>query len=972
MVSTSLTGLTTLVVNAQDDAGVTKPGKGIPTRVDDSELRAAIAEAKKMGLTVDEKTKELVVDAKDTTTESDKIKADYSVQAKAIKEAVATYKAAKEKYDTEKAQYDKDYAQYEKDLKKYNDNVAGQLDDANPKNPLQPDYLANEQPYKLDENRNSLSKVSGDVSGKITDPSKMPAGTLYNSDNAKIVTIKDASKPITVTWKNVGKDTKSKKSLDVTVQYSNFALTNVDTFPQGNGSYLAVYSNYVDNVSLMNIDSVDQKVTFSYSDSGKAYDKNYYLTSGSQNYGLGAAEFSFPVDKVKATYLNKTTYIRPELQDVYGPAKNKHSQGFRGKDNTDQPEGISDNSPEALTKLGVSYFVSNGATIAVGISGINGNDPHNTNAYSAYDHLMISDNTVADTIIKPVAPVKPKAPGKPKLFANLTNLLSMPNVNKDVETGNVEGNPEGSANKQVFMKGDKMTYALSTSALPAGREKLKSLGFSDTLPKGFKYDEFKAFDKSGKDVTDQIKDVKVKDGVITGSYTGFNDDLNKPFDVPTIDLYGTANADNVKLENKFELLVDGDPYESNKVENPTDNTNVKKDVQLGNTTGLDGTSIDGKTVVKGQELTYALKGKDLAANRAADITSMEWTDTLPENVDFKEFKVFDGTTGEDITEQFKNTGKDKDIHIVAQPEAIKNANADKKNAYKVPVVKFYVVANEDGVAFENTAKFKVNENEVESNTVKNQTPEFNPVKHDLDEHGNDIDGHDVKPGSTINYNIDWDMTGMKDVAISQEMMDKGISISDDYDETKLDVDDDVKNNVSIELKDDEDKATDDEKNKPSVDETIDNSDDDKAIESEKKAKSETDQDTAKDPDVEQPEDGLIVGEGTADKFDMNDVNVAWDDKMGKLVVSARDTREFLKKYAGKVLVIKFSPRVKADATGTVDNIATQNTFGNDKDTNKVSNNITPDAKPVEKELSHTGSTSFISRVIDSIKNILTK
>lgn len=939
--TTSFTGITTLTVNANTKPSeTTTSGKGIPTKPKDDKLQAAVAAAKKLGLKVDENTKELVVDAKDTASKKLSIEADYAVQVKSINDAVNSYKSLK-------TQYDKDYDQYEKDLKKYNDDVAGQLDDANPQNPLQPGYLANEQPYKLDDNRNSLSKVSGDVSGEITDPTNMPAGTLYNSDNAKIVTIKDASKPVTVTWKNVGKDLKSKKSLDVTVQYSNFELNNVDTFPQGNGSYLAVYSNYVDNVSLMNIATVDQKVSFSYSDNGKAYDKDYYLTSGSQNYGVGAAEFSFPDEKVKATFLNKDTYIYPELQDVYGPAKNKHNKGFRGKDNTDQPTGIGDDTPEALSKLGVSYFVSNGATITVGISGINHNDPHNTNAYSEYDHLMISDNTVAGTINKPVAPVEPK---KPNLNANYTNLLSIPKVTKDVDYGTVKGNPDGSDSNKIFMKGDKMTYSLSASALPAGREKIKTLGFSDDLPEGFKYESFKAFDKEGKDVTNDLQDVKVKDGKITGSFTNFNNDLNVEYDVPIINIYGTASKDNVTLKNKYDLLVNGDPYTSNEVETPTEGNKVNKKVEGGSTIGLDGTSIDGKTVVKGQDITYAIEGNDLPANRATNITSMEWTDKLPENIEFKDFKVYDGTTGEDITDNFKNNGKNKDLDIVANADALKDANANKTKLYKVPVVKIHAVANKDGVVLENTAQWKVNGTPVDSNKVHNQTPDYNPVKTDVDDQGNNIDGKEVKPGSVLHYTIDWDLTKLTNVAITQDILKQDLSLKDDYDETKLAVNDDVKKSVTVDLKD-----NDDEEVSSDGAQTKSNDDTSKAA-----AQAKTTETKEK---VGGSDDVVIIDKGTADKFDMNDVDVTWDDKAGMFSITPKDNAEFLKKYAGKMLEVNFNPTVKEDATGTVENMATQGTFGDNKDTNKVINDITPDAKPQEKELAHTGSNNLISKIL---------
>jgi fimbrial isopeptide formation D2 family protein len=316
----------------------------------------------------------------------------------------------------------------------------------------------------------------------------------------------------------------------------------------------------------------------------------------------------------------------------------------------------------------------------------------------------------------------------------LKDLLVLPNVKKDVVSG--DGTAKTTADKQVFMKGENLTYKLSASALPANRiDDMKKMVYQDKLPDGFDYQSANAADSTGKDVSDQF-DFDVKDGTFTATakaslLSSANQDKAKDFEVPTIELHGIANKDDVTLKNTYGLFLNDGEYDSNPVENPVKDIKVKKDVQRGETTGLDGQSIDKQTIAKGQVVTYPLSGDDLPANRATDVKSLVWQDKLPDTISYQSFKVFDGTTGEDITKNFKNEGQGNDVKIVADDTILKTLNQDKTKVAKLPVVKLYAQANQAGVTIDNTAQLLINDKPRETNKVHNDTlkPEVKNLPH---------------------------------------------------------------------------------------------------------------------------------------------------------------------------------------------------------------------------------------------------
>lgn len=969
-VSSSFMGVTTLAVNAQDNSDVVKASKGISTKVDDSELQAAITAAKKQGLTVDEKTKDVTVSAEDTKKTSDDIKADYAKQAKDINEKTAKYKAEKDAYDKIK-----------------NDAGSSVIDSNKLINNLK---LGQEKNAKM-----SLHNLSSDVTNSGVKSVDDNYKTYPNYTGARVFsTIANSTQDVVLTNNQKGAD----MSTDVTYGgLENSSVTDengkkhtiakierhitlkvTDDYNKNEPATLVIGNNPTDLAEYSHGEMTVQD---------KFYDENgtqihlsgsgNYITVSSLNasYQVSLTDGTIVKDSKQVHHLEKARGIGDDVKPrtLLGSSVKDHSDGWLYSDKTNESWPAQEGTTWDVSKGNWDDSSSKYQYFGTGVLQIFGDDV----SYQ-FDTKTGSPVTDGDEAWAQMSTVMPKteikAPVKPDLSANFTNLLSMPKVNKDVDFGTVNGNPSGSADGQSVVKGDELTYSLHASDLPAGRGKYTKVGYKDKLSDGFTYKSFKVFDTEGKDVTKNWKATNNKGTIeILENPTHANDDLNKDYKLATVDLYGTAGKDGVKLENTFDLILDDNDFPSNKVVTPTIKDTVKKDVVIGDPNTPDGTSVDGKNVLKGQHISYTFKNADLPANRAFTVSDMGIKDKLPDEVDFLNFKVFDGKTGKDITNQFTNKGKGKEFDIVAGKDALASANADKKSAFKRPIFKINVVSNKDGVSFDNTAQSILNKDTETSNKVHNEVPKLAPTKEDFDENGNNIDGKEVKPGSTVNYILGMDLTGITNTAVSSDMLEKGLSISDDYDETKLDVTEDVKKNLTGEISPIDDES-DSNKSSDGKNSSSDKSSSD-SNSSSKNAKSSTQSTTNNSTtgnNSSTNEDVDMISKGTAKKFSMDDVQVSWDDKAGKLVISARDTKDFLNKYAGYKINFKFSPIVKADATGTLENTAIQNSFGDNTNTNKVTNDITPDAKPEEKELSHTGTTNKFGELFQNIMNLLNK
>lgn len=911
--------------------------KGLKVTPDATDLNKAVKEAQDAGLTVDTKTEIKDVKVSDIPKEKQSAEQGYATQAKEIREKTA-------EYNNKMAEYKKLLSEYEATASK----VPTDRDDSNQNGLNLNGGVSKNKDWRFmmsgsrDDVRNATLTVVANksMSAKEAEHHYLKKGSIIRwNDNTQMTQEKGktGSKYDGSIYDNGG-----------SVVLTNVGIlqdgTNVNVRLTGDKSFLVAPhepnqdgGQRTGKIIVDSQDDLNLKIEL-LDDNGDAlsvWQGNFFSDIDIPNHG-----YEQNID-FKNAQENGIAIVDNNLNVLDGYTLRAKKEG----DNHDSNK---------FSIMTVTYGKSN--SIRIFNSG-----PVKSDGYEEHSMRMITPLFGQQLNVDIANP--PAKPEKPQISAKLTSLNYQPEVVKDVDAGTNKANIDGSANGKTFIVGDKMTFTFQTTTLPAGRETYKTLAYTDELPDGFKFADAKAFDKDGKDVSDQVK-VTEKDGKLTVAFTdaaikAINADTKKDYILPTITVHGTAAKDGAKLTNTVSLDVDGQPFKSNKVEPVVKDIAAHKNVEAGMKDTATGESVNGKAVVKGQALTYELTTDDLPANRATNVTKFAWSDELPKYVDFAGFKVVNAA-GEDVTDQYENTGDGKRKFAI-NLKSVDALNADKTKAYKTDTVLIYTNANQDGVNFKNTAKLTLSDQGKTTETVENRTPNYHPEKKDVDEKGNSIDGKNVKPGDTIHYQIVGDLTDMTDIALSKDAInEQTFGLSDDYDETRLDVTDAVQKDFNIELVKPETESTDDKAGANKSDDKADaNKSDDKADANNSDAKAD-----AKDGDT------IFIEKGTATKFDMNDVDVNWDLKNGKWTVTPKDQLSFLQKYAGYEIVANFNPIVKDGATGVIENVATQTTFGDDKETNKVKNPIsehnviekTTEVK--EKQLPNTGSNGPLQRVVN--------
>ncbi|KAA8369337.1 cell surface protein [Leuconostoc mesenteroides] len=249
--------------------------------------------------------------------------------------------------------------------------------------------------------------------------------------------------------------------------------------------------------------------------------------------------------------------------------------------------------------------------------------------------------------------------------------------------------------------------------------------------------------------TDKQQILKVDDNWVYNThgqiYTKFTN-TNKQPTAPTPPKAPTEPAEPTPLKGTYGLthfIVTPEP---------------KKDVDAGQNAGDKDGSDNGKSVIKGDELTYSLKTTDLPADRTDDMKTIKYVDTLPKEVDYKSTKVYSKDGKTDLTKYFKISYDKKTRMFTAEANAdyLKLINADKTKAFELPIVDVYAIANTSNAKFDNTYDIWENDSKTGSNTVENTTPEIKPKK-DVEsgeakgDSDKSIDGDEIKNGQEITY-----------------------------------------------------------------------------------------------------------------------------------------------------------------------------------------------------------------------------
>ncbi|MDC2817306.1 hypothetical protein PO181_09990 [Leuconostoc suionicum] len=770
--------------NIDNQATSSNAAKGTDVSVDHSELTQTVKDAEAAGVTVTQNdTKTKVISASDLEKETANLKASYKSQNSKIQSILAQQKSANEKYDKEDAQYKTDLAQWEKNEAKYKTDKAT-YDAAIAKH-------ANETPlaskdginvygdyneagkgslayYKNFETVIDSSKVNdyAQVSnlGWQSDSKVEAVGntTVLNSNDqnfnvpsSDMYLVKNFSKGQQIKITDVGTDSVTGKKLNAVITFTD------DVTKSGSDDYyLAVGKQNMDGQSndsirfeFLNTTGVRTKICYQYADTGKAANLVTSFAVGDTDFYQG---FQTNYSNIAALNPNKSGLTEDKTADdglkgYYNPS----GAGLDGFNDTPQgTTGLIGTGSEFTWNFYDVYSRDGHAKLSTGNDITKAGSLVNAWANGGIQYNLFGSSAAMNTVTPPVEPTKPTAPKKTTLTADytLTDFIVTPNVTKDVELGSIKGDTGSSADGQKVTKGQKLTYPLSASDLPANRTKdTSSIVYEDTLPKEVDYQSAAAFTKDGKT------------------------DLSK---------YLTFNYD--EKTRKFTAKV--------------------------------------------------------------------------------------------------------------SDEYLKEINSAKNIATSLPVINLYVTANQDSSSIKNQYNYILDDSSFKSNEVVNTTPSVSPDKEDLDADGKDINGQEVKPGSTMHYALIWDLSDMKDLSVDDDTLQKGSSFSDDYDETKVDVTDTTKSDFKVTT--------------------------------------------------------VSSKEDVTDKVDVN-----WDTEKGQVTVKAKDAKAFLVKHGGDKLSISFNPVVKNDATGELLNTATQNNFGQDYQTKTVKNNITANPKPTQLT-NNTPNTSF--------------
>ncbi|MSE06119.1 hypothetical protein GKC34_10075, partial [Lactobacillus salivarius] len=276
------------------------------------------------------------------------------------------------------------------------------------------------------------------------------------------------------------------------------------------------------------------------------------------------------------------------------------------------------------------------------------------------------------------------------------------------------------------------------------------------------------------------------------------------------------------------------------------------------------------------------------SNLRKDQSKIEWKDTLPNEVTFNALKV-ETPEGKDISNQFEINHQGQLVTVKAKPEYLQIVNKDKSQEFALAVPHVYVTVNKDNADFKNNYTILLDSGEFLSNEVENKTPSFTTKKQVFDDNSKNIDKQMVRRNQVLNYVGDLDLTKLDNLAISDDLLEKGISLTDNFDSKRLEVSKVTKDSLKVYLADDS------------------------------KAK------------------------GLGQEIDSNDYKVDWTDTSWK--VSLVKDKQVISKYAGKKLRILFKPTVKQTAEGTIYNKVIPNYFGGQIESNRVENPVSYEVMP---------------------------
>lgn len=439
---------------------------------------------------------------------------------------------------------------------------------------------------------------------------------------------------------------------------------------------------------------------------------------------------------------------------------------------------------------------------------------------SEYAFELWGAKSVANTIVKPPKPEEEAIPPRveiPTVNVQYTNLKTNVKIEKHVKNSKGED-----VNNHSVPKLAEVVWELEAKPLAAGREKTTKLGYVDDLPKGYQLNLEKVKAQNSEfDITYNSATHSLTASVKEAGLEKANKDLNKPYTIPTLKLYGTVMNDAATYTNNYHLNVNNkfDVYSNTvTVTTPGDPDRPKdskiKPVKVNY--NKDKVKIDGKQVLAGSVNYYHINldydqykgiksGPDAIQKGfgAVDDYPEQALDLLPNEIKYVETES--GKEVKGITAyQFKSIDEVKDAKVKA---ILDSSKIKPKGAFQVFVAddaqSFYDNYVSKGISvtiidpmkvksafsgnYENKAYQIDFGNGYEADLVKNNVVTPEPHKKNLNSKGVDINGKSVLAGTVNHYHVTADYSKYKGIVVEKDRLAKGLFVVDDYPEEAVNI-----------------------------------------------------------------------------------------------------------------------------------------------------------------------------------------
>ncbi len=295
-----------------------------------------------------------------------------------------------------------------------------------------------------------------------------------------------------------------------------------------------------------------------------------------------------------------------------------------------------------------------------------------------------------------------------------------PTTHKDVELGsNVHGDTDASVTGQEVAEGTIVTWPMTTSDLPANRaQDIVTHTEVDNLTPDLQYMGYTAWlPGANGQLQDVTAHVKLTQNGQKLTFTDddyllklYNSNKGQAFKMPIIDVVTKTTGNTQLLPNAFDTQFvyddgNGDTtinVHSNQPNVSTYDPTDHKDVEIGGSVqGDPAGTINGKLIAEGTVVTWPMSTSDLVANRAQDVVSHVTNETLNGNLKVLGYHAYlPGANGQlqDVTSHVQMTQNGQKLTFTDDSYLIGLYNANKGQAFKMPVIDLITQVNGNGDA----------------------------------------------------------------------------------------------------------------------------------------------------------------------------------------------------------------------------------------------------------------------------------